>query len=239
MLLGGIMEFFNFLVNAIYSFSKYNKLGVISFALSIALIVLIIATFLVVILSKKAVNLKAFKCFTAILLTLITVISAFEFINVKKVFLVVDSVIVYVIALIILCAILFTIIYLTEYSKRLKLTKTKKVSNSVSVNKGSKVTDSEQAPLTNNNDKEVIKLKCVSPQIDGGEFDGYLDVSYLKSLISLLRERNLTEKDDKELEDLEVYLMNFARRQPYKSERSKLTEYLSDLMKKLARYNAV
>lgn len=238
MLLGGIMEFFNFLVNAIYSFSKYNKLGVISFALSIALIVLIIATFLVVILSKKAVNLKAFKCFTAILLTLITVISAFEFINVKKVFLVVDSVIVYVIALIILCAILFTIIYLTEYSKRLKLTKTKNVS-SVKLNKVTKLTDIEQAPLTNNNDKEVIKLKCVSPQIDGGEFDGYLDVSYLKSLISLLRERNLTEKDDKELEDLEVYLMNFARRQPYKSERSKLTEYLSDLMKKLARYNAV
>ena len=238
MLLGGIMEFFNFLVNAIYSFSKYNKLGVISFALSIALIVLIIATFLVVILSKKAVNLKAFKCFTAILLTLITVISAFEFINVKKVFLVIDSVIVYVIALIILCAILFTIIYLTEYSKRLKLTKTKNVS-SVKLNKVTKLTDSEQAPLTNNNDKEVIKLKCVSPQIDGGEFDGYLDVSYLKSLISLLRERNLTEKDDKELEDLEVYLMNFARRQPYKSERSKLTEYLSDLMKKLARYNAV
>ena len=232
------MEFFNFLVNAIYSFSKYNKLGVISFALSIALIVLIIATFLVVILSKKAVNLKAFKCFTAILLTLITVISAFEFINVKKVFLVVDSVIVYVIALIILCAILFTIIYLTEYSKRLKLTKTKNVS-SVKLNKVTKLTDSEQAPLTNNNDKEVIKLKCVSPQIDGGEFDGYLDVSYLKSLIALLRERNLTEKDDKELEDLEVYLMNFARRQPYKSERSKLTEYLSDLMKKLARYNAV
>lgn len=232
------MEFFNFLVNAIYSFSKYNKLGVISFALSIALIVLIIATFLVVILSKKAVNLKAFKCFTAILLTLITVISAFEFINVKKVFLVVDSVIVYVIALIILCAILFTIIYLTEYSKRLKLTKTKNVS-SVKLNKVNNLTDSEQAPLTNNNDKEVIKLKCVSPQIDGGEFDGYLDVSYLKSLISLLRERNLTEKDDKELEDLEVYLMNFARRQPYKSERSKLTEYLSDLMKKLARYNAV
>ena len=238
MLLGGIMEFFNFLVNAIYSFSKYNKLGVISFALSIALIVLIIATFLVVILSKKAVNLKAFKCFTAILLTLITVISAFEFINVKKVFLVVDSVIVYVIALIILCAILFTIIYLTEYSKRLKLTKTKNVS-SVKLNKVTKLTDIEQAPLTNNNDKEVIKLKCVSPQVDGGEFDGYLDVSYLKSLISLLRERNLTEKDDKELEDLEVYLMNFARRQPYKSERSKLTEYLSDLMKKLARYNAV
>ena len=238
MLLGGIMEFFNFLVNAIYSFSKYNKLGVISFALSIALIVLIIATFLVVILSKKAVNLKAFKCFTAILLTLITVISAFEFINVKKVFLVVDSVIVYVIALIILCAILFTIIYLTEYSKRLKLTKTKNVS-SVKLNKVTKLTDIEQAPLTNNNVKEVIKLKCVSPQIDGGEFDGYLDVSYLKSLISLLRERNLTEKDDKELEDLEVYLMNFARRQPYKSERSKLTEYLSDLMKKLARYNAV
>ena len=232
------MEFFNFLVNAIYSFSKYNKLGVISFALSIALIVLIIATFLVVILSKKAVNLKAFKCFTAILLTLITVISAFEFINVKKVFLVVDSVIVYVIALIILCAILFTIIYLTEYSKRLKLTKTKNVS-SVKLNKVTKLTDIEQAPLTNNNDIEVIKLKCVSPQIDGGEFDGYLDVSYLKSLISLLRERNLTEKDDKELEDLEVYLMNFARRQPYKSERSKLTEYLSDLMKKLARYNAV
>ena len=238
MLLGGIMEFFNFLVNAIYSFSKYNKLGVISFALSIALIVLIIATFLVVILSKKAVNLKAFKCFTAILLTLITVISAFEFINVKKVFLVVDSVIVYVIALIILCAILFTIIYLTEYSKRLKLTKTKNVS-SVKLNKVTKLTDSEPATLTNNNDKEVIKLKCVSPQIDGGEFDGYLDVSYLKSLISLLRQRNLSEKDDKELEDLEVYLMNFARRQPYKSERSKLTEYLSDLMKKLARYNAV
>lgn len=238
MLLGGIMEFFNFLVNAIYSFSKYNKLGVISFALSIALIVLIIATFLVVILSKKAVNLKAFKCFTAILLTLITVISAFEFINVKKVFLVVDSVIVYVFALTILCATFYTVIYLTEYSKRLKLTKTKNVS-SVKLNKVNNLTDSEQAPLTNNNVKEVIKLKCVSPQIDGGEFDGYLDVSYLKSLIALLRERNLTEKDDKELEDLEVYLMNFARRQPYKSERSKLTEYLSDLMKKLARYNAV
>ena len=238
MLLGGIMEFFNFLVNAIYSFSKYSELGVISFALSIALIVLITVTFLVVIISKKAVNLKVFKYFTAILLTLITVISAFEFINVKKVFLVVDSVITYVFALTILCATFYTVIYLTEYSKRLKLAKTKNVS-SVKLNKVTKLTDSEQAPLTNNNDKDVIKLKCVSPQIDGGEFDGYLDVSYLKSLISLLRERNLTEKDDKELEDLEVYLMNFARRQPYKSERSKLTEYLSDLMKKLARYNAV
>ena len=87
--------------------------------------------------------------------------------------------------------------------------------------------------------KDVIRLRCVNPINDDENLDGYLDVSYLKSLINLLKDKNLTESDKKEIEDLEVYLMNFASRQPYNSERLELSGYLSDFMKKLARYNAV
>ena len=66
--------------------------------------------------------------------------------------------------------------------------------------------------------------------------DGYLDVSYLKGLICELKNKNLSESDFKQIEELELYLMNFISRQPNQIERAVLSEKLSMLIKKIALY---
>ena len=91
--------------------------------------------------------------------------------------------------------------------------------------------------LFHDNNREVVKIKCLSPTAYGDGYDGFLDVAYLKSLLSLLNEKNLSKEDREELDEFQVYLMNFASRQPYRSERIKLNNYLSNFIKKLARYD--
>ena len=67
-------------------------------------------------------------------------------------------------------------------------------------------------------------------------FSGYVDIAYVKGLINSLKKHNLEENDSLELEELEVYLLNFANRQPNSLERLELSKKLGSLIKKLAKY---
>ncbi len=64
----------------------------------------------------------------------------------------------------------------------------------------------------------------------------YIDVSYIKSLIFNLKQKDLTDEDFSMIEDLEIYLLRFISRQPNGEERAILSEYLSMLIKKLSLY---
>ncbi len=79
---------------------------------------------------------------------------------------------------------------------------------------------------------EHIKSTEEPPQV----FSGYVDVSYIKTLINTLKTNNLTEADKQDLEEFEVYLLNFINRQPTNAERQELSNKLGGLIKKLAKY---
>ena len=71
-----------------------------------------------------------------------------------------------------------------------------------------------------------------TPQV----FSGYVDVSYIKTLINTLKTNNLTEADKQDLEEFEVYLLNFVNRQPTNAERQELSMRLGGLIKTLSKY---
>ena len=79
---------------------------------------------------------------------------------------------------------------------------------------------------------ERIKMTEECPQV----FSGYVDVGYIKTLINNLKSNDLTETDRIELEEFEVYLLNFVNRQPTNAERQDLSSKLGGLIKKLAKY---
>ena len=72
-----------------------------------------------------------------------------------------------------------------------------------------------------------------------GLFSGYLNVKYVRYLIDKLKNCDISVSERKEAEDFEVYLMNFAYRQPTETEREELSPKLNALIKTLAKYNAV
>lgn len=82
---------------------------------------------------------------------------------------------------------------------------------------------------------ETITCKTTSKN----EYSGYLNIDYLKELILQLKKQNLDEQDLYELEELEVYLLNFVTRQPTCEERCVLSKHIGRLFKKLAKYNVV
>ena len=67
-------------------------------------------------------------------------------------------------------------------------------------------------------------------------FSGYVDVGYVKNLINSLKDKPVTQDESREIEDLEVYLLNFVNRQPNNTERQELSKRLNCLIKKLAKY---
>ena len=79
---------------------------------------------------------------------------------------------------------------------------------------------------------EHIKMAEDSPQV----FSGFVDVGYIKTLINNLKSNDLTEEDRLELDEFEVYLLNFVNRQPTSAERQNLSIRLNSLIKKLAKY---
>ena len=66
--------------------------------------------------------------------------------------------------------------------------------------------------------------------------NGWINVDYLKGLIKELKSKNIAESDYMELEDFEVYLLNFTSRQPNNYERKVLSSRVNSLIKKIARY---
>ncbi len=85
--------------------------------------------------------------------------------------------------------------------------------------------------------KAVEVISCVE---EGATvYGGYLNVDYLKGLLTSLKGKELEFDDEKWLEDFEVYLLNFVNRQPNTIERVKLSEDISSLIKKLAQYEVI
>ena len=96
----------------------------------------------------------------------------------------------------------------------------------------------EPVILPPTNVKRIVEtIQCKTA--NSSEYSGYLNIDYLKELINKLKENNLTGEDLNEIEELEVYLLNFVTRQPVGKERQILSNYIGLLFKKLAKYNVV
>ena len=225
------MKLFNEIIKNLTYFCSQNAINYAIMIVTLAILTSLIVVFIVSVIKKTAVDYSAFKYLVSALLIVNLGLTVAEFSFRVESFKSVTAVIVFN-ALIVSIALIFASVLTAISIKKSRQ----------SVSESNFVDGKNEGVLntatTENENRNVIRVKCVSPSGYGGDFDGFLDVSYLKSLLSLLREKDLTEADLNELDEFEVYLMNFASRQPYKSERVKLSGYLSDFMKKLARYNA-
>ncbi len=205
---------------------KYSYLFLISITFSIILVFLI--QFIVSCVYKKVQKYSYFKfsVFTS-LLSLIT--SLCEFYTSKKVF--VD----------LYTAIIFTLFNLIiSYSFYLILNAINKFNLFRTTRKNVIVNDiEEKLPISPTTKKAILKLNAkedLENSIKDNYFSGYLNVEYVKQLINSLKEKPISQIDLSTLTQFEIYLMNFCIRQPNNTERQKLSEYLSFLIKKLAEY---
>ena len=85
--------------------------------------------------------------------------------------------------------------------------------------------------------KQIEVISCIEEPTS--VYSGSIDVSYVKSLIDKLKENSLEESDEKEIEEFELFIINFVNRQPNGYERKKMSEYMGSLIKKLAKYTAI
>ena len=182
----------------------------------------IVLSFIVSIIRRKSVNLKRFNLFfliTAIVFINGVIIESFSY---KKVFTSFIDVMISV-SIVIVVGLLGNVLL-----SFLKFEKPKRVNKE----EYSKIS----IPRVEN-EKSLEVLSCVEQPVS--VYGGYIDVKYLKGLIDNIKEKNLEYDDEKEIEELEVYLLNFVNRQPNRFERSKLSSYVESLIKKLAKYNVI
>lgn len=190
-----------------------------SFALLCWVIVL---SFIVSIIRRKSVNIKRFNLFflaTAIIFINAIIIEGFLY---KKVFTSYIDIMISVSAFIVIGLLGNVVLSFLKFEKNKKF-KREEPSN-ISIPRIEK-------------ERTLEVLSCVEQPVS--VYNGYIDVRYLKSLIDSIKERNLEYDDEKEIEELEVYLLNFVNRQPNRLERSKLSSYVESLIKKLAKYNVI
>ena len=83
--------------------------------------------------------------------------------------------------------------------------------------------------------KSIEYLSCVE---DGySVYQGYIDINYLKELVSELKSSPLDYEDEKFVDEFETYLLNFVKRQPSTLERATLSDYIGKVIKKIAKYS--
>ena len=249
---GDIMKLFSEVINAMANFLKSEYLSVIVLIITMVILVILLAYTVMQIACKNVINGSAVKYLIAMLFAINLTLSSFEFIFVKNTFITVVSVVAFNVATLIVILLFAFALTVTVTIKEEIIAK--KLNASTSKNYGlhqppnqtvqnlnqTVIGESVQTvtPVTLQDGVNVVTVPCVSVSDYGNGYDGFLDISYLKSLIALLRQKTLSKTDESELDDFEVYLMNFASRQPRQSERVKLSGYLSDFIKKLARYDA-
>lgn len=98
--------------------------------------------------------------------------------------------------------------------------------------------EEDKKDLAPTNVKRIVETITCKP-LSKPTFSGYLNVEYLRELVAQLKKCDLSEEELSEIEDFEVYLLNFVTRQPNSEERLKLSNYIGLLFKKLAKYNVV
>lgn len=208
------------LVIALYFIKKFVYYIILS---SLALLGwVIILSFIVSILRRKSVNLKRYNIL--FLTTFIIFINGIiiDYFLYKRVFANFIDIIISVSVFIVIGLLGNVILSLLKYEKHNKVIKE----------------DSAKISIPHiEKPKSVDILSCVENPVS--VYGGYIDVKYLKGLIDNIKEKNLEYNDEKEIEELEVYLLNFVNRQPNALERSKLSAYVESLIKKLAKYNVI
>ncbi len=178
----------------------------------------IVFTFLIQVIARKKVNLKRYN--------LLFIISAIAYFNgmlidifiYRKVFLSFIDVILGVSVIAIVGLLGNVVLSLFKFKKKIPISEYAKVS----------------IPREDVK-KSVEVLSCIEEPVS--VYGGYIDVKYLKGLIDKIKERELSFDDEREIDELEVYLLNFVNRQPNAYERKKLSEFVESLIKKLAKYN--
>ena len=98
--------------------------------------------------------------------------------------------------------------------------------------------EQEVEAVAPSNVKRIVEtITCKT--LNKPEYSGYLNIDYLKELIAELKKSDLDEQDLLEVEELELYLLNFVTRQPLEREREVLSTQIGLLFKKLAKYNVL
>ncbi len=217
-----MLNYFKPIINAfLYDFSKVAYLGVIIVTLS-SLVVFLLEVILSII-SKKKKDSVYYLCYTLLSLVVTLYFAVEDYFGEKLLFETPKSVYVFMTVLLSVSIIFYTVIRYLSNCKR------------------DKKEDSKVINYFDNQTKPDIEVKVIKPKTyeyfsSGSISCGYLDVLHLKSLINDLKLKNLSNADYCEIEDLELYLMNFVSRQPNDSERAVLSEKLSMLVKKIALY---
>ena len=208
------------LVIALYFIKKFVYYIILS---SLALLGwVIILSFIVSIIRRKSVNLKRYNIL--FLTTFITFINGIiiDYFLYKRVFTNFIDIIISVSVFIVIGLIGNVVLSLLKFEKHNKVIKEDSAKISIPY---------IEKP------KSVEILSCIEKPVS--VYGGYIDVTYLKGLIDSIKEKNLEYDDEKEIEELEVYLLNFVNRQPNGYERQKLSSYVESLIKKLAKYNVI
>ena len=203
----------NFLVSNVASFVLILSLPSIVLVLLVALIIQLV--------TKKPTKLKLFNGYLAVVLILYFNIFLAGGKSVRTLIATTLDYSIFLSAFVIL-AIIGNITLLTFKRKAKAIIKT---NNLLKIDK------------VNETEKQVETISCIEEPVS--VYSGYIDVSYVKSLIDKLKQSPLEYEDEKEIEDFEIYLLNFVNRQPSGYERKCLSEYMGSLIKKLAKYNAI
>lgn len=199
------------------SFDFGSSAYVICAVLTFLLLFITMLEILSLIIFKSKIDLTYYVCYLVINFTITLYFAVQDFIGQKIVF---DSgykIYVFITALISVSILLYAIVRVFNY----KIVKPK--------NKNQKVKDMESA-------ESLEPSNYVKFVLEEKPFEGYLNVNYVKKLISELKGHNLTQGEYEQIEEFELFLLNFVSRQPKNSERRVLSEYMSMLIKKIAKY---
>lgn len=204
-----IKPVFNFLC---YDFGSY--FAVIGLSIFIANAFVFLLQLTLSIFSKTSSDSSYFLCFSLVFLLLFAYFSIRDYLGEKTLFN--DAIKIYS------ALTLYSVLILVCFAI-IKRASNKPIKEETNVN----CEKAEQLPPVSNAVKYFKKDEI---------FSGYLDVSYVKQLINELKQKDITERDYEQIEELEVYLLRFITRQPNAEERVVLSEQLSMLIKKLALY---
>ncbi len=212
---------------------KYAGYYGIGITLSIIMVFIVQLIYCIVKNKKTTYSYLKFSCFTTVTTLLVSIC---EFYTSKKIFTSIYYTIIYTLFNLGLSLFFNIILSTLNYIIDKKTTESKQfqVANSTSCN-------SQKLQVNDTTKKALLRLKTQPLALYNLETcsNDFIDVEYIKELISSLKDKPLTLQESEELEELEVFLLNFCYRRPNQEEKDKLSSYLSSLMKKLAYYKIV
>lgn len=209
-----MQEYFKVVLDFLaYDFSEFAYIIVLGLTFTLLFIALL--EVLSLFIFKSVRDLTYYVCYLIVNFVLSSYFTVNDYIKQKIVFNSAYKIYVFLTALLFISMLLYMLVRLVN-KNAIKKQKVKPL-----------VATTEEKPKQSNYIKYVLNEK---------PFEGYLNVNYVKQLINELKLSELTENEYKQLEEFELFLLNFVSRQPLKGERKELSEYMSMLIKKLAKY---